>query len=107
MRHTLRLFLATAFMALAMASASAQTAGLEKKFRNWLENELWPTAAKQGISRQTFDASLSGVRLNLDLPDLVIPGAAPKVPKKQHQAEFSQHQIDEDRYAVLLTAKAR
>ena len=89
MRHTLRWLLAPAFMVLALASASAQTTGLDKQFRSWLEIELWPMAAGQGVSRQTFDASLSGVKLNLDLPDLVIPGAKPKVAKKQHQAEFS------------------
>ncbi len=36
----------------------------------------------------TFDAAFSGVKPNLDLPDLVMPGQKPKTPKRQHQAEF-------------------
>ncbi|MGB8817249.1 MAG: lytic murein transglycosylase [Rhizobiaceae bacterium] len=78
--------LVIALLAMAMP---AKAANLDAQFRDWLENDLWQQAGAQGISRQTFDASLSGVALNLDLPDLVIPGKKPKVPQKQLQAEFS------------------
>lgn len=73
----------------AAGSAPAQEGKLDTQFRAWLETDLWPEASAQGVSRQAFDASFSGVRLNLDLPDLVMPGKKPKVAEKQHQAEFS------------------
>ncbi len=76
-------------MAITLAALPAKAASLDAGFRIWLEDELWLLAQAKGISRATFDASLAGVKLNLDLPDLVIPGQKPKVPKKQTQAEFS------------------
>ncbi len=82
-------FLALALLATGVAAAPAKSANLDAGFRAWLENDLWPQAKAKGVSRAAFETSLAGVKLNLDLPDLVIPGAKPKVPKKQHQAEFS------------------
>jgi lytic murein transglycosylase len=76
-------------MAIAFAAMPAKAASLDTGFRSWIENDLWPQAQAKGISRATFDTSLAGVKLYLDLPDLVIPGQKPKVPKKQLQAEFS------------------
>ena len=67
--------------------ASAQ-GSVEQGFRTFLESEIWPEAQRQGVSRQTFDAALARVPLNLDLPDLVLPGQAPSVAENQHQAEF-------------------
>jgi lytic murein transglycosylase len=69
--------------------AFAQSTNVNKQFRNWLETSLWPKAEAEGISRGTFDAALSDVSVNLELPDLVMPGQKPKPPKNQHQAEFS------------------
>ena len=40
------------------------------------------------ISRATLDAGLRGVTLDWSLPDLLLPGAADKVPAEQSQAEF-------------------
>jgi lytic murein transglycosylase len=74
--------------AVAAATAPAPAAGIEELFRSWLEEDLWPQAASAGIARKTFDAAFAGVKPNLDLPDLIIPGAGQDVPKKQHQAEF-------------------
>ena len=34
------------------------------------------------------DAAFDGIKPNLKLPDLVLPGEKPKTPQKQHQAEF-------------------
>ena len=51
-------------------------------FGRWLQL-LWIDAQKQGVSRDTFDEALTGVQLDLNLPDLVLPGRRPK-----EQAEF-------------------
>lgn len=51
-------------------------------FTRWLQL-LWIDAQKQGISRATFDEALTGVQLDLSLPDLAVPGQRPK-----EQAEF-------------------
>lgn len=69
--------------------AFAQSSSVNVQFRNWLENSLWRKAQAEGISRQTFDAALEGVSVNLELPDLVMPGQKPTPPKNQTQAEFS------------------
>jgi lytic murein transglycosylase len=67
----------------------AQDAGtLNAQFRQWLASDLWPEAARRGVSQADFNAAFSGVSLNLKLPDLVIPGQKKKVPREQHQAEF-------------------
>ena len=51
-------------------------------FSRWLEL-LWADAQKQGVLRNTFDEALTGVQLDLSLPDLALPGRRPK-----EQAEF-------------------
>ena len=43
---------------------------------------------RKASPRATFDAAFAGVKPNLKLPDLVMPGTKAKTPKKQHQAEF-------------------
>jgi lytic murein transglycosylase len=70
------------------ASAASKDA-INTQFRSWIESTLWPQAQTEGISRATFDSALGAVSVNLDLPDLVLPGQKPKPPKNQHQAEFS------------------
>ncbi|MFU0506877.1 lytic murein transglycosylase [Pseudaminobacter sp. NGMCC 1.201702] len=69
-------------------TGTAQAAKIDDQFRAWLQNDLWPEARSRGISQKTFNSAFSGVSPNLKLPDLVMPGAKPKTPKKQHQAEF-------------------
>lgn len=68
--------------------APASAAPVDDQFRAWLQTDLWPQARANGISQKTFDAAFAGVKPNLKLPDLVMPGEKPKTPKKQHQAEF-------------------
>jgi lytic murein transglycosylase len=70
------------------ASAASKDA-INAQFRKWIETSLWPQAQKEGVSRGTFDSALRAVSVNLDLPDLVLPGQKPKPPKTQSQAEFS------------------
>jgi lytic murein transglycosylase len=65
----------------------AQSA-ITAQFQSWLQNDLWPEARSRGVSAETFNAAFAGVKPNLDLPDLVMPGAEAKPPRVQHQAEF-------------------
>ncbi|PZN55682.1 MAG: lytic murein transglycosylase [Proteobacteria bacterium] len=67
---------------------SAVAGRIDDQFRAWLQTDLWPDAKARGISQQTFDAAFAGVKPNLKLPDLLMPGEEPKVPRTQHQAEF-------------------
>src|SRR5687768_8142803 len=66
----------------------ATAAKIDDQFHAWLEQDLWPDAQANGVSKKTFDAAFAGVKPNLELPDLVLPGEKPKTPKKQLQAEF-------------------
>ncbi|WOI56702.1 lytic murein transglycosylase [Palleronia sp. LCG004] len=70
-----------------MPAVAQDRAGVERHFRSWLDQTIWPRAAQQGVSRATFESALGQVRLDWDLPDLVPPGSAPG-PRAQEQAEF-------------------
>lgn len=80
-------FLLAALLAVFL-TIPASAAKIDDQFRAWLQTDLWPDAKAKGVSKQTFDAAFSGVKPNLKLPDLVMPGEKPKTPQKQHQAEF-------------------
>ncbi|KAA3450537.1 lytic murein transglycosylase [Mesorhizobium sp. SARCC-RB16n] len=79
-------FLATLLAVFLTIPASA--AKIDDQFRAWLQTDLWPDAKAKGISKNTFDAAFKGIKPNVNLPDLVVPGEKPKTPQKQHQAEF-------------------
>ncbi|MGE0503655.1 MAG: lytic murein transglycosylase [Rhizobiaceae bacterium] len=81
-----RSLLAVLLVCVLVSPASA--ARVDDLFRAWLASDLWPAAQSRGVSKATFDAAFKGVKPNLKLPDLVMPGEKPKTPKKQHQAEF-------------------
>ncbi|UWQ59345.1 lytic murein transglycosylase [Leisingera caerulea] len=66
----------------------AEREAIERQFRTWLEQDLWPRAQQRGVSRTTFDAAFSVVTLNWNLPDLIPPGKQARTPKVQRQAEF-------------------
>src|SRR5262245_65045279 len=94
-------------MLAALAPQGARAAGedvaayrraVEASFAQWLD-ALWPDAEAAGVSRETFDANLKGLKLNWSLPHLVLPNhAAPDGPplpdalaakaKPLHQTEF-------------------
>lgn len=57
----------------------------EVPFPQWLQS-LWPDAQAMGISRKTFDEATRGLKPNLKLPDLIIPGRPKEAPRGQ--AEF-------------------
>ena len=86
---TLRAFLVFAFLTVLSGQALAQDhRGVERQFRLWLEQTVWPRARAKGVSRGTFDGAFASVTLNWDLPDLVPPGARAEAPRRQRQAEF-------------------
>lgn len=79
---------AIVFLALCLPgfAQSQDRASVAADFRLWLEESVWPRAAAEGIRRQTFDAALSDVTLNWEVPDLAPPGQRPEA--QQSQAEF-------------------
>ncbi|MBZ9966136.1 lytic murein transglycosylase [Mesorhizobium sp. BR1-1-2] len=77
-----------AALAFLVFATPASAAPIDDQFRSWLQTDLWPQARAKGISQKTFAAAFDGVKPNLKLPDLVMPGEKPKTPQKQHQAEF-------------------
>lgn len=84
-----RFFIILALALLSMVPANAQnTQKIEAQFQAWLENDLWPEARRNGVSKRNFNAAFKGVALNWDLPDLVPPGSKPKAKRKQVQTEF-------------------
>jgi lytic murein transglycosylase len=84
----LPLILCLVLAAAQFAVRPAAAAQINDQFRAWLQNDLWPEAKARGISQKTFDAAFAGIKPNLKLPDLVMPGTKPTTPQKQHQAEF-------------------
>ena len=92
----LAMLVAAAPAARAADSVTAYKRAVEASFSQWLQG-LWPEAEAAGISRQTFDTQLRGLKLNWSLPQLVLPNpAAPDgpalpaalKPKPRQQAEF-------------------
>lgn len=66
----------------------APAAKIDDQFQTWLQADLWPEAKAKGISQKTFEVAFDGIKPDLKLPDLVLPGEKPKTPKQQRQAEF-------------------
>lgn len=76
------------FSSMPLAQAQANQAVTEKAFQDWLTKDLWKQAQAAGVSATTFNKAFAGVKINWQLPDLVVPGSKPTTPKKQTQAEF-------------------
>ncbi len=77
---------------------AAYKSAVEKSFAQWLQ-ALWPEAEEAGVSRETFEANVKGLKLDWSLPHLVLPNPAgpegPPLPqalaakaKPLHQPEF-------------------
>jgi lytic murein transglycosylase len=75
----LALLLALAASPLGVQAAEDEVAAykraVEKSFAAWLQG-LWPDAEAAGVSRKTFDANITGVKLNWSLPHLILPNPA-------------------------------
>jgi lytic murein transglycosylase len=78
---------------------AAYKRAVEASFAQWLQ-ALWPDAQAAGVSRQTFDANLKGLKLNWSLPHLVLPNPAgpdgPPLPKAVAAAAKPLHQPEFD-----------
>jgi len=64
--------------------AISTTHATDSAFESFLQSQ-WPAAQKLGVSRATFDKAIRGLEPDFSLPDLVIPGRAPR---PAGQAEF-------------------
>ena len=83
-----RVLALTILLVAALFAAPSFAQSIDAQFRDWLTRDLWPAARAKGVSKKTFDEAFAGVKPNLKLPDLVLPGEKPGVPQEQHQAEF-------------------
>jgi lytic murein transglycosylase len=90
------MFFALASTAIAQSGKAAYRAAVELRYGEWLEG-LRADALAKGVSEETFNAAMKGVKLDWKLPDLAPPElgegqpARPVVEKKsrqKQQAEF-------------------
>jgi len=82
------LILALLVMLSPLPAMAQDRAAVDRQFRTWLEDTIWPRARAAGVSRATHEAAFQGVSLMWDLPDLVPPGSKAPAPGPQRQGEF-------------------
>lgn len=75
-------------MITAMPAVAESNDAVAEMFANWLRDDLWPEAKKEGISSATFKQAFADVELQWKLPDLVPPGSKLPQQRSQSQAEF-------------------
>ncbi len=94
-------------VAAAVAAGASDVARADAQFDAFLQG-VYTDAAKEGVSRKTFDAAVRGIAPNYKLPDLEIPGR-PKVPDNSGQAEFTKTAADylSKPYMEKLAAQGR
>ena len=81
-------------------------ANAQSSFRAFVEG-LWPEARAKGVSRATFDAAFRGVRPNLSLPDLVLPGKTERDVKGQAEFTKTPAQYIDRAYLARLAAQGK
>ncbi|MDX1822441.1 MAG: lytic murein transglycosylase [Paracoccaceae bacterium] len=82
------LILALLVMLSPLPAMAQDRAAVDRQFRTWLEDTVWPRARAAGVSRATHEAAFQGVSLMWDLPDLAPPGSNAPAPGPQRQGEF-------------------
>jgi lytic murein transglycosylase len=82
------LILVLSLLLLSPPAMAQDRAAVERQFRAWLQDTVWPRARAAGVSRATHEAAFQGVTLMWDLPDLVPPGSNANRPRPQRQGEF-------------------
>lgn len=82
------LILALLVMLSPLPAMAQDRAAVDRQFRTWLEDTIWPRARAAGVSRATHEAAFQGVSLMWDLPDLVPPGSNAPARGPQRQGEF-------------------
>ena len=95
--------LACCIMIAAPIAAHAQS---NAEFQQFIQS-LWPEAQALGISRATFDDATRGLKPDLSLPDLVIPGKAKAVPRGQPEFERTPAQYLSETALARLTEQGR
>jgi lytic murein transglycosylase len=94
---------ACCMMIAALTAAQAQN---DAEFQRFVQS-LWPEAQALGVSRKTFDDATRGLKPNLSLPDLVIPGKPKAIPKGQPEFERTPAQYLSEASLVRLTEQGR
>ena len=102
-RFALRLCLTMLTIGTLCLPAQAQS---DADFRSFLQS-LWPEAQALGITRPTFDEATRGLKLNLSLPDLVIPGKPKEAPRGQAEFERTPEQYLSESSLARLTAQGQ
>ena len=82
------LILALSLLLLSPPVMAQDRPAVERQFRAWLQDTVWPRARAAGVSRATHEAAFQGVILMWDLPDLIPPGSDINRPRPQRQGEF-------------------
>lgn len=106
-RVAVRALLGLVLLLFTLAPAAAQradAAALEADFQRWLAEQIWPEASARGISRATFELAFAGVHLDLDLPELVLPGAGPAPAIDQPEFRSPAPYFREDNLAAAARA---
>ncbi len=102
-RLTARLCLILLAIGAGSLPAHAQS---DAEFRQFLQS-LWPEAQSLGVSGRTFDEATRGLKLNLSLPDLVIPGKPKEAPRGQAEFERTPEQYLSESSLARLTAQGQ
>jgi lytic murein transglycosylase len=97
------LFACSAWAMLLTGGAFAQG---EVPFQQWLQ-ALWPDAQAMGISRKTFDEATRGLKPNLSLPDLILPGRPKEAPRGQAEFERTPAEYLSEAQLARLTEQGR
>ncbi|MDH4982585.1 lytic murein transglycosylase [Hyphomicrobium sp. D-2] len=98
---------AVAMAAVAMLLTAGVSAPAAAETWDEFVNGLWPEAEAQGVSRKTFDDAFRGLKPDLSLPDLIIPGK--KRDDSAGQAEFTKSAFEylNLKYLSSLSEKGR
>jgi lytic murein transglycosylase len=97
---------AVLFACCMIAALTAAQAQSESEFQTFIQS-LWPDAEKLGVSRATFDDATRGLKPDLSLPDLVIPGKPKAIPKGQPEFERTPAQYLSETSLARLTEQGR
>ena len=102
----LRSVVAAGLVLAGQASLATPAAFAGTSFKSFVES-LWPDAQRAGVSRATFDKALKGLKPDLSLPDLALPGRDKTGSKGQ--AEFTRPPSDylNNAYMARLAKQAR
>jgi lytic murein transglycosylase len=89
-----------------LASQPAAHAQSEAEFQQFIQS-LWPEAQAVGVSRTTFDDATRGLKPDLKLPDLVIPGKPKAIPRGQPEFERTPAQYLSETSLARLSEQGR